>query len=268
MGFYEPVGGHIVQVANGVVVHFCPCKAIFGFETGAAAMAVEVPGKDRAIAIINPTPYGQESLEILKTLQPDVGPAGKFNVKYLIAQNLKHHLGLSTWTERYPNAKVVGPDGLEEKKSQNNVKVAYKFTTAQSTPEQVGLPRDLTAILDFAYFPVPQIHDIVVFHKPSRTMIVADLLFNLPAYEQYKDHHIDPTAGRGYLTHWIGIDSFLTRFLSRYGAKHAPSAVARLIDWHADRIVLCHGNLIEGAELVHEKLDNMFGDIVQKAHRL
>jgi len=37
--------------------------------------------------------------------------------------------------------------------------------------------------------------ELVFFHKPSKTLIEADLLFSLPAREQYSKTGIDPTTG-------------------------------------------------------------------------
>lgn len=43
--------------------------------------------------------------------------------------------------------------------------------------------------------------ELVFFHKTSKTLIEADLLFNLPATEQYSRTGIDATTGKSILSH-------------------------------------------------------------------
>ena len=38
------------------------------------------------------------------------------DLRYLVATDIEHHIFLSEWAAAYPNAKLVGPEGLPEKR--------------------------------------------------------------------------------------------------------------------------------------------------------
>ena len=40
-------------------------------------------------------------------------------VKYITAPDIEHHIFLSEWAKAFPNAKVLGPEGLPEKREKN-----------------------------------------------------------------------------------------------------------------------------------------------------
>lgn len=271
MSFSDPVGGHVEALGEGAVLHYCPFTFMFGMlPIGATAMAVELPGTDRGIAIVSPTPYGRESVAMLEKLQPDVAGAGTgadggagFNVRYLISTNLRHHLALKSWLDKYPQAQVIGTWGLGDKKKADGVKVAYEFTPQKPTADAVGLPPEVSAVLDFAYIPVRRIHEIVVYHKPSRTMFVTDMLLNLPSRKQYQDSGIEAA---GVLTNLFTADSYLTRaWAAIRGSYIQPPAAARIINWGAERMILAHGDPIEGAGAVQQRVNALYGSVAAKA---
>jgi hypothetical protein len=106
--------------------------------------------------------------------------------------------------------------------------------------------------------------ELVFCHKPSRSVIEADLMFNLPANEQYSKSDENPASG------------FLTKlFTSLQNTKGAASGQKRLIwygtsssdrpgfnksmvkinSWDFDRIIPSHGDVIEtGAKGVFQKV--------------
>ena len=42
-------------------------------------------------------------------------------VKYITALDFEHHIFLAPWHKEYPNAKVIGPEGLPEKRTKQGV---------------------------------------------------------------------------------------------------------------------------------------------------
>ena len=87
---------------------------------------------------------------------------------------------------------------------------------------------------------MPKIREFAFFHHPSRTLILADLMFNL-----------SPEAGRW--TQWFlrasgGIHEFpgmsrLFRFLIKDRAAFA-SSIQQIADLDIDRIIVAHGDPI------------------------
>ena len=97
--------------------------------------------------------------------------------------------------------------------------------------------------------------EIVAFHKPSRTLIQADLMFNLPAMQQYSktpkggDHGIltklfaSAMAATGNTSIWQ--KRFLWHFASASDRGEFSKSIARIYQWDFDRIIPCHGDVIE-----------------------
>jgi glyoxylase-like metal-dependent hydrolase (beta-lactamase superfamily II) len=115
------------------------------------------------------------------------------NVRYLVAPDIEHHIFLSEWARAFPGAKLIGPEGLPEKR--------HKVADAGSDPQigreefAVVVTRDNARRLSVddefdRDFEVEYVHahpnrELVFVYKPDRVLIEADLMFNLPAIEQY-----------------------------------------------------------------------------------
>jgi len=113
---------------------------------------------------------------------------------------------------------------------------------------------DFDREFDYEYVHAHQNKELVFNHKPSKTLIEADLMFNLPANEQMSKTDISPTAG--ILTQLFvgmmstkGTATWQKRFLW-YGASAADRtsfnrSVEKIDSWDFNRIIPCHGDVIE-----------------------
>ena len=97
--------------------------------------------------------------------------------------------------------------------------------------------------------------ELVFFHKPTKTLIEADLIFNLPATEQYSRSGMDATSGWatkifGALQNTRGNAIWQKRFLwyalSRSDRAGFGKSVQRINTWPIENIVPCHGDVIVG----------------------
>ncbi|KFY40409.1 hypothetical protein V494_03512 [Pseudogymnoascus sp. VKM F-4513 (FW-928)] len=185
-------------------------------------------------------------------------------VQYIIAPDIEHHLFVSDWARAYPSARVIGVEGLPEKRA-----AAARDPKSPSYGEQVPFATVFTEKLkgktriseefdrDFEYEYVPE-HmnkELVFCYKPDKTLIVADYLFNLPATEQYSK--TGEPADKGILTKLFGTLTGTTgRALGQkrylwYGASAANrkgfgESAGRIAGWDFERIVPCHGDVVEG----------------------
>lgn len=101
-------------------------------------------------------------------------------------------------------------------------------------------------------------------HKSSRTLIQADVLFNLPATEQFSKTKEDPESGIltklfGALQHTRGAAMGQKRIiwwaLSAGNRPDFNKSVAHVAAWDFDRIIPCHGDVIEtGGKGIFEKV--------------
>jgi len=173
-------------------------------------------------------------------------------VKYITALDFEHHIYLGPWHQAFPKAKVFGPEGLPEKRAtQKNEEVPFAQIFTKDNPI-TSIDPEFDAEFSYEYVYAHQNKEIVFLHKPTRTLIQADLIFNYPATEQYSKTGQSATSGVltklfGSLTKttgngqkrliWYGISS---------GDRNGFSKAVKNIDtWDFDRIIPCHGDVIE-----------------------
>ncbi|CAK7201988.1 hypothetical protein SEUCBS139899_004705 [Sporothrix eucalyptigena] len=131
---------------------------------------------------------------------------GKGGVKYLVAPDIEHHIFLSEWAKAYPAARIIAPQGLAEKRAATKgknprVNINDKFfavlTDKRTQPmcEPQSIAPDFDADFGLVYFDMHPNKEVVLLYRPENILIEADLMFNLPAIEQYQ--RVDPATRRG-----------------------------------------------------------------------
>ncbi|KAK5560491.1 hypothetical protein LTR46_000799 [Exophiala xenobiotica] len=203
------------------------------------------------VAVFSPVALTSDVKSKVQTMGP---------IKYIIAPDLEHHLMVETWAKEYPEAELIAPEGLPEKHP--GLKFAHVFTSKAKSDMHISTEFDKE--FDSEYFPMHPNKELVFYHKPSRTMIEADLLFNLPATEQFSKSGTDPRSGiltkifagimntRGDMT-WQKRMLWYA-FSSSDRAGFAASAKRMKAAWDYDRIIPCHGDVIEtGGKSVMDK---------------
>ncbi|KAF4626380.1 hypothetical protein G7Y89_g11783 [Cudoniella acicularis] len=134
------------------------------------------------------------------TVQTHLSSLGK-TVSYIAAPDMEHHIFLSAWASAFPSAHIIAPEGLAEKRAKMNVTdksvtivpISTVFTAKNKLDIKVS--EEFDQEFSYEYVDMHPNKELVFFHKPSKTLIEADLLFNLPATEQYSRTGIDPTTG-------------------------------------------------------------------------
>ncbi|KAF1997080.1 hypothetical protein P154DRAFT_471479 [Amniculicola lignicola CBS 123094] len=183
-------------------------------------------------------------------------------VKYITALDIEHHIFLGAWSQAYPNAQVLGPEGLPEKRTaQKNEDVPFSYVFSPSKPVTSVTP-EFDAEFDYEYVSAHQNKEIVFHHKPTHTLIQADLIFNYPPTEQFSKTGVVATSGIltkifGSLTNTYGNGQ---KRLVWYGSGSSDrssfaKSVARINGWEFERIIPCHGDVIEtGGKGVFQKI--------------
>ncbi|EGE81645.1 hypothetical protein BDDG_04588 [Blastomyces dermatitidis ATCC 18188] len=178
------------------------------------------------------------------------------NVKYIIAPDMEHHIFVTPWKGAYPNAQIIAPEGLKEKREENpetkGIGFDHIFTAANKRTLRIS--NEFHADFDVEYVNSHPSREIVLLHKPSKTLIEADLLFNLPATEQFSKS--GESATQGILTKIfnaiqttkppaMGQKRFIWYLLSAKDRKGFAQSAATIEGWDFDRIIPCHGDVIE-----------------------
>jgi len=196
-----------------------------------------IGGRSTAIKLESGEVWVLVSTPLTAETKTKLGELG--DVKYLIAPDAVHSLYIGEFQEAYPEAKCIGVEPLGEKKK--TIKWAGLY--GRDPPDtKYGFEPEIQA----CYFPAHPNKDVAFLHAPSKSVLEADLLFNLPATEQYSK-----VGGGGYLGHFtaFGPNSGLHKWLTNSLASKDPKGMKRdaqtVLGWDFDRIIPCHGDVIE-----------------------
>jgi hypothetical protein len=197
-----------------------------GVETGTRMTVVRLA--DGGLFVHSPIPLDAEMREAVDALGA---------VKAIVAPSRFHHLSVGEWLRAYPGAVVCACPGLERKRPDLGW---HRVLGDEPEPEWRGeLEQVFFAARSFE-------NEVVFFHRPSRTLICADAIFNLG------DH---PSRWTRIVALLIGSRRPGATLFERVLIRDRPAARAqidRMLAWQPERIVLAHGDIIEtgGSEVL------------------
>lgn len=213
------------------------------------------------------------------TAKKEIAAFGNGNVKYITALDQEHHIYLEPWHKEFPNAVVIAPEGLPAyRDKQGYGKIAESswrlFKKNDSSGSGLGLDDEFNREFEYQYVAAHPNQELVFCHKPTRTLIEADLMFNLPANEQFSKTDVNVHSGvltrlMNHLNNTQGSAIWQKRFLwyllSAKDRTGFNKGVAKIAAWDFDRIIPCHGDVIEsGGKGVFEKVFGWHIDAVKK----
>ncbi|MBS2036944.1 hypothetical protein JST97_18280 [bacterium] len=144
----------------------------------------------------------------------------------LIAPNSLHYLYIAETSRSFPLAQVFAPPELLAK-----VPLQAQLLTSSPSADIEYLPLDGLGSLG----------EWVFLHRPSRTLIVTDLVFHLKDSPDFWTRLImrcNGVYGR------LG-PSRIFRTLFVKSRQDLKSSIGRVLDWDFDRLVLAHGEILE-----------------------
>jgi hypothetical protein len=156
-------------------------------------------------------------------------------VRFLIAPNTLHYSWMGEWRARFPDAQAHGVPGLEKHAARMGG-VVQKLTGEA--------PAAWAGTIDQLVLSGPALTEAAFFHRPSRTLILTDLIENFepkrvknPIYRQ-----LVKAAGAADPDGKAPLDMQLS-FASRQTA--VLSAARRMIEWRPERVIMAHGRWYE-----------------------
>ena len=155
-------------------------------------------------------------------------------VEHLVSPNRIHHVSIADWAKRYPQARVWASPGVRKRS-----KVRFSDDLGnRPDPAWDGVIDQRGAQGS------PALEEVVFFHKPSSTLILADLI------ENFEDHRLHGWLAR-FMYRLIGVkapDGKAPRDLQASFFGHHDK-LAPVIDWMLgcapDKIVIAHGKWFE-----------------------
>lgn len=157
------------------------------------------------------------------------------DVTWLVAPNSFHYAHIAAWSAQFPAAEVhLSPD------------VASKIggTLPRLIHLSTAVPGGWTADMDQSFVDLGGFVEAVFFHKPSRSLIVTDLLQNFER-DRIVRRLTRLVLTMGGATGPTGTTSLDIRLLARGHHAAVREAVAKMVGWAPDRIILSHGKCFE-----------------------
>jgi hypothetical protein len=200
-----------------------------GMDLGGRMTLIRLP--DGGLWLHSPVKLDADKRQAVDALGP---------VRFLVAPNTMHHLSLGDWATAYPSAKVLAPAGLRKKRPDLRIDVEL------SDVMDVGQSPTLELLLAHG---IPKLEEFVFLHRPSRTLLLTDLAFNI--------HDSPSWLTRTYLK-WSGAYGRLAPTMLLKSLVKDKAALRawrdRVLQWDFDRVVVCHGQVREsgGREALRE----------------
>jgi hypothetical protein len=160
-------------------------------------------------------------------------------VRALVAPSPAHWMFARDWQRAYPKAETWAAPGLAERKPVQKSGLVIDHELSGTPPMAWGGAIDLVTVRGGFGF-----SEIALFHKPSRTLVLTDLVMNieterLPALMR-------PFARLLGVTAPVGRAPAYVRTLFKLGGWAARDAAARLVALRPDHVVFAHGRPFEG----------------------
>lgn len=191
-----------------------------GIELGARMTIVRLP--DARLLLHSPISCSRELTEQVEDLGTPM---------FLVAPNRFHHLYVHDWQRAYPGCGLHVAPGLDTKRPD----LGIGGVLSESPPS------DWSDVLDQALVSgSPVANEVVFFHRPSCTLIAADLLFNIGA----SSPALTRIAFRLTRAYGRPSSTLLERLLIRDRVAFRRS-LERILCWPISRIVVAHGEVVE-----------------------
>jgi hypothetical protein len=165
--------------------------------------------------------------ELAEEVEATAGP-----VTCIVSPNRRHRRFLKEWQQRFPDAKVFASPGLQHQTAVTDV-VFHAVLTSNITPIEYSIDLEQLVFVD----------EVCFFHKPSKTLIICDLIQSFP----------ETTA--------TGLQGILLKLNCLVGSQGATPAELRLMywlgghlpdarkqlniilaEWRPQRMILAHGD--------------------------
>lgn len=189
---------------------------------------------------------------------------------YIVAPNIAHHIHISTWAKAFPSAEIICGEGLPRKREQDPMTrgTSFSYVFTEKDTATMSITEEFDNEFKWEYVVASSNQDLVFLHTPTKTLIQADILLNLPSTEQYS--RMPGGSNTGFLGRKVA-SAFGTQgdmiwqkraLWHSVGSKKRQSfteSMKKIQQWDFTRIIPCHGEVIEtDAKITWMKLTEWF----------
>jgi hypothetical protein len=144
-----------------------------------------------------------------------------------------HHLFLGEWKAAFPDARIYSPPGLRSKRPDLSF-----YGDLGGQPEDPWASVLDQRVVTGSLF----MEEVVFFHRPSRTLILGDLVENHDPAVLSAWHRAVARANDMLAPHGTTARIFRLSFVRRAEARRR---VNEILSWQAKRVVVMHGPCVE-----------------------
>jgi|LNFM01.2.fsa_nt_gb hypothetical protein len=192
-------------------------QRFYGLETGTRMTIVRLA--DGGLFVHGPITLDEATRAEVEALGP---------VRAIVASSLFHHLYAGQWSEAYPDALLCACPGLEKKR----IDLPWQHILGDE-------PHPLWAgQIDQVYFSSRFEHEVVFFHRATRTLLCLDALINIGS------HPSRVTRAVAWVMRNDGPGKGWAERIAVRNRQAAREQVDRVLAWDIDGIILAHGGLV------------------------
>jgi hypothetical protein len=205
------------SIADGLWVADAPSHSMVGLRLGTRMTVVRLT--NGSLLVHSPIALAPELRAAVDTLG---------RVGHVVCPNVYHHVYAGEWTAAYPAALLHGPAELAKKRTDLHFHAALAPTPH---PDWTGIlvphPIDGCAL-----------HETVLLHAPTKTLIASDLTENFTRCDHFPTRVYLRAAGIWQKPGWSRFLRWM--YKDRAAARRSIDALLSL-DW--DRLVIAHGDI-------------------------
>jgi hypothetical protein len=222
------------SVADNLWVLEFPAK-MMGTAIGRRATILRLANGE--ILVHSTAPFSADDVAAISALGP---------VAWLLDASCFHDTFAEEGTAAFPQARFFAPPGFSGPKGRKVESLTGSLPEAWAA--------------DLAVEPIagmPRVNECAVLHRPSRTLIVADLVFNMRTEQDrwttFFFRYLAGTFGR------VGMSRMFRLFIQDRPA--CERSIARVLAWDFDRLITGHGEIVEtgGQQELREAVTSALG---------
>ncbi len=210
-------------IADGVFIVDSTFPGMLGKVIPVRMTVIRLP--DGSLLLHSPT----RPTEALRQALVRLGP-----VAHLVAPNIAHWTLLKPWQQAFPEATTWAAPGLRDRRQVQRSGLRIDAELGGPAPAAWGNVIDLCTVPGGLNF-----HEVAIFHRPSGTLVLTDLVLNLESPKV-------PAMARPLL--WLfgslapdGMPPPYLRMIIRMRRAAAVTAARRLLQFRPNRVVFAHG---------------------------
>ena len=159
-------------------------------------------------------------------------------IRHLVAPNIAHWTFLKNWQDACPDATTWAAPGLRERAQVRRSRVRLDHDLGETAPSEWGGALELVMVPGGLGF-----REIALFHRPTRTLMLTDLVLNLEASKV--PAVLRPLARLLGILAPDGMAPAYLRALIKLRRQAATQAASKLLNLEPERVIFAHGRWFE-----------------------